>query len=88
MGRSAEAHTVKPKLRIKVVPVPTEDAHRAHAGFLNVLADALAERLVARARAAVAAELGVDEAGIDREASRDAREAGLTLGLTGFGELS
>ena len=83
-----DADTVKPRLRIEVVPVPTEDAHRALEGCLNVLADALAERLIAKARAAVAAELGVGEDGIDREASRAAREAGLTHGLTGFGETS
>lgn len=79
---------MKPRLRIEVVPVSTEDAQRALEGFLNVLADALAERLIAKARAEIAAELGVDEAGIDRESSRAAREAGLTHGLTGFGEAS
>lgn len=79
---------MKPRLRIEVVPVPSEDAHRAQQGFLNVLADALAERLIAKARAEIAAELGVDESRIDREASRAAREAELTVGLTRIGEAS
>ena len=79
---------MKSRLQFKVVPVPisAEEARRAEQGFLNVLADALADRLIAKARAEIAAELGVDEDSIDCERDRDARELGLTDGLTGFGD--
>ena len=41
-----------------------------------------------QARAAVAAELGVEAATLDREAHREVREARLTFGLTALTEAS
>ncbi len=79
---------MKPRLRIEVVPLPTPNAQRELDACLDVLADALADRLIAQARADIAQELGVDEARIDREAGREAHGAREALGLSGFGEAS
>ena len=79
---------MKKKLTIEVVPVPTEEAHQAMEGMLGVLADALAERLIARARAAVARELGVEASELERETHRDAPDVGLDFGLSAFMEAS
>ena len=49
----------KPNLEIEVVYVPDPDYEEHLNGALNVLADALAERLIAKARQQVADELGV-----------------------------
>jgi hypothetical protein len=81
-------HDVKQRLRIEVVPAPTPDAQRELDACLDVLAEALADRLIDQARAAIAQELGVDEARIDREAGREAHGAREALGFAGFGEAS
>ena len=49
----------KPNLEIEVVYVPGPDYEEHLNGALDVLADALAERLIAKARQQVADELGV-----------------------------
>ena len=49
----------KPNLEIEVVYVPDPDYDEHLNGALNVLADALAERLIAKARQQVADELGI-----------------------------
>ena len=57
-------------LRVILTPVPTEQAQRAYDEALDFFAEALADHIIQRARVAVAAELGVDEADIDRERDR------------------
>ena len=59
-----------PRLRVVVKPIPTEDAQRAWEEALDAFAEAMADRLIANARAEVAAELGVDADAIDRERDR------------------
>lgn len=59
-----------PRLRVVVTPIPTEDAQRAWDEALDAFAEAMADRLIAQARAEVAAELGVDPDAIDRERDR------------------
>lgn len=66
---------MKPRLQVEVIPVPTADYERLVDEALDALADALAEQFIAKARAQVAAELGVDPDDIDRERGRDAAEA-------------
>ena len=72
---------MKSRLRIEVIPFPTPDALRDQDACLDVLADALADRLIARARAGVAREMGVDARKIDREAGRVSREEPDMLGF-------
>lgn len=69
---------MKPRLRIEVVPLPTPTAEADLDAALDVLADALAERLVRMAREQVAAELGMDPDTLDHEAHASER---LALGL-------
>ena len=57
-------------LRVILTPVPTEQARRAYDEALEFFAEAFADHAIQRARLAVAAELGVDEADIDRERDR------------------
>ena len=61
-------------LRVILTPVPTEQAQRAYDEALDFFAEALADHIIQRARIAVAAELGVDEADIDRERDRKRAE--------------
>lgn len=62
--------TKYPALRVIVRPIETEDAARLWNEAIDTLAEALADRLIAKARAEVAAELGLDEERIDRERGR------------------
>ncbi len=57
-------------LRVILTPVPTEQARRAYDEALEFFAEAFADHVIQRARLAVAAELGVHEADIDRERDR------------------
>ncbi len=57
MGRRSRV----PKLRVEVVCVPDPDYYRNLDKVLNILADAFADKLIAEARAEVAAELGIPE---------------------------
>lgn len=61
---------MKPKLTIRAIPVPADDARRKLRHAIGLLADALADQVIAEARAAVAAELGVVDERIDREGAR------------------
>lgn len=56
-----------PVLRVIVRPIQTEDAQRLWDEAIDAFAEALADLVIAKARAQVAADLGVDEASIDRE---------------------
>jgi hypothetical protein len=67
--------TKYPALRVIVSPIETEDAERLWAEAIDAFAEALADRFIAKARAEVAAELGVDEARIDRERGRVVEDA-------------
>jgi hypothetical protein len=55
---------------LQIVLEPAQDAEREVAMALDALADALADRLIARARSEVAIERGVAEEDIDRENER------------------
>ena len=57
-------------LKVRVLPIPTEDALRAWDEALDAFAEAMADRLIANARAEVAAELGLDPDAIDLERDR------------------
>ena len=57
-------------LRVIVRPIETADADRLWKEALDALAEGIADQLIAEARAEVAAELGVPESDIDREAGR------------------
>jgi hypothetical protein len=70
---------VKPKLRVEVVASPHPDADREYSAALDLIADLLAERCIARARSEIASEMGVDERSIDHERGRDAMDAGADL---------
>ena len=67
--------TKYPALRVIVRPIETEDATGCWDEALDAFAEAIADRLIAKARAEVAAELGVDEKRIDRERGRVVDEA-------------
>lgn len=56
----------KPNLEIEVVSVPDPDHEEHLNGMLKVLADALADRLIAQARQQVADEVGVRPEELDR----------------------
>lgn len=62
--------TTYPKLRVRVEPIESADAERLWAEAIDAFAEALADLFIADARAAVAAELGVEETRIDRERGR------------------
>lgn len=62
--------TKYPALRVIVAPIETDDATRLWNEAIDTFAEALADRLIAKARAQVAAELGIDEERIDRERGR------------------
>ena len=55
-------------LSIHLVPVPREEAERNLREAVELLADALADQILAEARAEVAAELGREPTQLDREA--------------------
>ncbi len=65
---------MKPKLRVEIVTRPHPDAEREYSAALDLIADLIAERCIARARRELAAEMGVDERAIDHERGRDAME--------------
>lgn len=71
---------MKSRLTIEVTTVPTADYDRLLDEALDALADALAERFIANARAQVAARLGVSPDSIDRERGRDAADAMAVFG--------
>jgi len=73
---------VKVTLRPVIVLEPDPDAHRAWDRALDLLADAIAEQLIAEARAEVARELGLDQSALERE--REHRRA--RQGPGGVGE--
>ena len=79
--------TKYPALRVIVRPIETEDAARLWDEAIDAFAEALADRAIARARAEVAAELGVDEAHIDRERGRVVEDAD-DVGATALGSLA
>lgn len=58
---------MKTKLRVQIVPLPTPSAAAELDAALDLLADAIAERCIVRARAEVAAELGVPVESLGRE---------------------
>jgi len=62
-------------LHIEVIRKPHPDAEREAALAVEILADALADQLIARARREVASERGVAEEDIDREHKRVAEAA-------------
>jgi len=70
-----EDRNVKPRLRPQLIARPHPDADREYDAALDLIADLIAERCVARARRELAAEMGVDEAQIDHERGRDLVEA-------------
>ena len=72
MPSTARPH---PVLRVIVRPIETGDAQRLWDEAIDAFCEALADRAIAKARAQVAAELGVDEASIDRERGRVTEEA-------------
>ena len=66
---------MKPRLQIRVVRRPHPNAEREIDQALDVIAEAIADRLIARARRDVARERGVAEEAIDREHERVAEAA-------------
>ena len=62
----------QPNLKIEVVYVPDPDYDEHLNGALSVLADALAERLIAKARQQVADELGLHPEQLMREGTPSA----------------
>ena len=70
-----EARNVKPKLRVEIAARPHRDADREYSAALDLIADLIAERCIARARSEIAAEMGVDERTIDHERGHDAMGA-------------
>jgi hypothetical protein len=75
MGGSRRQATLAKTLQTFAVDRPDEEAASAADLALDLLAGALADLLIAEARAEVAAELGLDEAAIDREQGRAASSA-------------
>lgn len=65
---------MKPRLTFRAIPVPREDAERRLRHACSLLAEGLADLFIAEARAEIAAELGEDPEGIDREGGRLAEE--------------
>ncbi len=86
MGRIEQVDDVKPEWKVELVPVPRAEAEEAFERILDLFADAIADKLIAEARAEVAAELGKDPRAIDREHSRETRRAVADFGLPSFGE--
>lgn len=62
-------------LRVIVRPIETADAERLWKEALDAFAEGIADQLIAEARAEVAAEVGVPESDIDREAGRVVADA-------------
>ena len=65
---------MKPRLRLRVERRPCEDTPALEAEAADLLAAALAELFVSRARASVAAELGLDD--VELDANLDAGRRG------------
>ncbi len=61
---------MKPRLTIRAIPVPRDDAERSFSAALDLLAEGLAALVIEEARAEVAARLGVAPESIDRETGR------------------
>jgi hypothetical protein len=70
---------VTQQLRAETIARFHPAAARELSAALDLLADALADRCIDRARREVAAELGLDERAIDRERGRGALDAGPIL---------
>ena len=66
---------MKPRVTLDVIRQPHPDAEREADRALDDLAEGLADRLIARARQAVAHERGLAEEAIDREHERVAEAA-------------
>lgn len=62
---------MRKQLRVEIVGVPCPDYQRRKQECIRLIADVLADQLIAKARAEVAAELGLTEDAIDRERHRD-----------------
>jgi hypothetical protein len=62
-------------MQVQVIRQPYGDADREAALALDALAEGLADRFIAKARAEVARERGLSEDAIDREHGRVAEEA-------------
>jgi hypothetical protein len=75
---------VAKRMQIEVIRTPHPDAEREAATALDFLAEALADRLIDRARQEVARMRGVSEKDIDREHERVA-EAARALSTMGVG---
>ncbi len=65
---------MKPRITFRAIPVPREDAERRFRHACALLAEGLADLFIADARAEVAAELGLQPDGIDREGGRLSEE--------------
>ena len=85
MGGSRRQATLAKTLQSYAVLRPDDKAAEAADRALDLLAGAPADLLIAKARAEVAAELGLDEAAIDREQGRAAKPPRPPLAAT-FGE--
>ena len=73
---------MKQSLRVEVIHVPREHALRSWDSALDLLADAFAQRILDKARAEAAAELGLTPAEVAPEPNRIgdiARAHGLSL---------
>lgn len=77
---------MKPKLRVEVTARPHKDAEREYSAALDLIADLIAERCIARARRELAAEMGVDERSIDHERGRSAGDVDVDLPLATGGD--
>jgi len=77
---------VKPKLQPEVIACPHPDADREFSAALDLIADLIADRCIARARREIAAEIGVNEEQIDWERGRDIGDVASEFSLTDIGD--
>lgn len=73
---------MKQVLRVEVVAIPSADAERNWKSILDILADAFAQQILAEARAAAAAELGISPSELEPDGDDVAdlaRSHGLSL---------